>query len=161
MLIVRAKDLSYNEINSISCLSLILTRRTRRRPLYTRIWTTNGRKKIQGNRPRNQNTETNTETNLACLLWMDDVLLLETRPEGKQEILNITNKVAEKYHIKFGRENSQTVIIGNTKERPQFTLGQMTLDLTTTYKYLGKMINDKTNLKDQIAQLERKLEAAY
>ena len=40
-------------------------------------------------------------------------------------------------------------------------LKQMTLDLTTTYKYLGVMINDKTNLKDQIAQLEIKLEAAY
>ena len=50
---------------------------------------------------------------------------------------------------------------GNTKERPQFTLGQITLDLTTTCKYLGEMINDKTNLKDQIGQLERKLEAAY
>ena len=37
----------------------------------------------------------------------------------------------------------------------------MILDLTTTYKYIGEMINDKTNLKDQIAQLERKLEAAY
>ena len=37
----------------------------------------------------------------------------------------------------------------------------MKLDLTTTYKYLMEMINDKTNLKDQIAQLERKLEAAY
>ena len=56
---------------------------------------------------RNQNTETNTETNLACLLWIDDVLLLETRPEEKQELLNITNKVAEKYHIKFGREKAK------------------------------------------------------
>ena len=53
------------------------------------------------------------------------------------------------------------MIIGNTKERPQFTLGQMTLDLTTTYKYLGEMINDKTNLKDQMKKLERKLEAAF
>ena len=44
---------------------------------------------------------------------------------------------------------------------PQFALGQMTLDLTTTYKCRGEMINDKTNLKDQIAQPERKLEAAY
>ena len=35
------------------------------------------------------------------------------------------------------------------------------MDLTTTYKYLGEMIYDKTNLKDQIAQLERKVEAAY
>ena len=49
----------------------------------------------------------NTETNIACLLWMDDVLLLETRPEEKQELLNITNKVAEKYHIKFGREKAK------------------------------------------------------
>ena len=48
-----------------------------------------------------------TQTNLACLLWMDDVLLLETRPEEKQELLNITNKVAEKYHIKFGREKAK------------------------------------------------------
>ena len=35
---------------------------------------------------------------------MDDVLLLETRPEEKQELLNITNKVADKYCIKFRRE---------------------------------------------------------
>ena len=58
----------------------------------------------------------NTETNIACLLWMEDVLLLETRPEGKQELPDITNKVAEKYHIKFGREKSLTMIIGNTKK---------------------------------------------
>ena len=38
---------------------------------------------------------------------MDDVLLQETRPEEKQELLNITNKVAEKYHIKFGREKNK------------------------------------------------------
>ena len=103
----------------------------------------------------------NTETNIACLLWMDDVLLLETRPKEKQKLLDITNKVAEKYHIKFGKEKSQAMIIGNTKEKPRFTLGQMELDLTGTYKYLGEIINEKTNLKDQIAQIERKLEAAY
>ena len=38
---------------------------------------------------------------------MDDVLLLETRPEEKQELLNITKKVSEKYHIKFGREKAK------------------------------------------------------
>ena len=68
-------------------------------------WT---KKKINPrNRPRNQNIETNTETNLTCLLWMDDVLLLETRPEENQELLNITNKVAEIYHIEFGREKAK------------------------------------------------------
>ena len=37
----------------------------------------------------------------------------------------------------------------------------MKLDLKGTYKYLGEMINEKTNLKDQKVQIERKLEAAY
>ena len=43
-----------------------------------------------------------TPTNIACLLWMDDVLLLETKSKEKQKY--ITEKVAEKYHIKFGKE---------------------------------------------------------
>ena len=53
------------------------------------------------------------------------------------------------------------MIIRNTNERPQFILGQMKLDLTDTYKFLGEMINEKANLKDQMAQLKRKLEVAY
>ena len=38
---------------------------------------------------------------------MDDVLLLETRHEEKQELLDITNKVTGKYRIKFGREKNK------------------------------------------------------
>ena len=56
----------------------------------------------------------NTETNMACLLWVDDVLLQETRPEEKQKLPNINNKVAEKYHIKFGREKTNN---GNWEHR--------------------------------------------
>ena len=88
---------------------------------------------------------------------MDDVLLLETRPKEKQKLLDITNKVTEKYHIKFGKEKSQTMII----EKTQIYTRTMELDPTSTYEYLGEMINEKTNLKDQIAQIERKLESAY
>ena len=92
---------------------------------------------------------------------MDDVLILETRVKEKQTLLDITNKMAEKYHIKFGKEKSQTIIMGNPKKKPKFKLGQMDLDVTHKYKYLGEMINDKMNLKDQIAQTESKVEAAY
>ena len=51
--------------------------------------------------------------------------------------------------------------MGNPKEKPKFKLGQMDLDVTHKYKYLGEMINDKMNLKDQITQTESKVEAAY
>ena len=103
----------------------------------------------------------NTNTRLACLLWMDDVLILETRVKEKQTLLDITNKVAKKYHIKCRKEKSQTITIGNPEEKPQFKLGQMDLDITHKYKYLGEMINNKMNLKDQITQTESKVEAAY
>ena len=53
-----------------------------------------------------------TTTKIACLLWMDDVLLLETRPKEKQELMDTTDKIAEKYHIKFGKEKSLSLTIG-------------------------------------------------
>ena len=103
----------------------------------------------------------NTETNIACLLWMDDVLLLETRPGENINYSISPTKWPKSSTSNSEKKKSQTMIIGNTQERPRFTLGQMELDLTGTYKYLGEMINEKTNLKDQIAQIEIKLEAAY
>ena len=102
-----------------------------------------------------------TPTKMACLLWMDDVLLLETKPKEKQKLLDITEKVAEKYHIKFGKEKSQSLTIGKTSEQPRLTLGQMQVEPTEKYKYLGEMVNEKLNLKDQLKQIEGKVEAAY
>ena len=38
---------------------------------------------------------------------MDDVLLLEVGPRDEQELPNTNDKMAEKYHIKFGKKESQ------------------------------------------------------
>ena len=76
-----------------------------------------------------------TPTKMACLLWMDDVLLLERKPKEKQKLLDITEKVAEKYHIKFGKEKSQSLTIGKTNKQPKFTLRQMQVEPTEKYKY--------------------------
>ena len=102
-----------------------------------------------------------TTTNLARLLWMDDVLLLETRPKEKQELMDTTDKIAEKYRIKFGKEKILSLTIGKTKDQPKFSLGQMQIEPTDKYKYLKETVNEKLNLKDQIQQIEGKVEAAY
>ena len=93
-----------------------------------------------------------TTTKLACLLWMDDVLLLETRPKRKTR----TNG----HH----RQNSWKIphqVIGKNKDQPKFSLGQMQIEPTDKYKYLGETVNEKLNLKDHIKQIEGKVEAAY
>ena len=36
---------------------------------------------------------------IGCLLWMDDVALISNDPTELQKMLNITNEVANRYHI--------------------------------------------------------------
>ena len=82
---------------------------------------------------------------------MDDVLLLETKPKETRNCWTSLTKVAEKYHIKFGKEKSQSLTIGKTNEQPKFSLGQMQVEPTEKYKYLREMVIEK--------QIEGKLEA--
>ena len=43
---------------------------------------------------------------IACLLWMDDVVLIADNPKDMQELLNTTDHVSNKCHVAFGKEKS-------------------------------------------------------
>ena len=98
---------------------------------------------------------------IGCLLWMDDVALISNDPKELQKMLNITNKVANRYHIEFGSAKSKILKIGNKTTKPDIYLGEKKLEYTDQYKYLGEMLNHKGNAEDHIIQLKRKTEAAY
>ena len=98
---------------------------------------------------------------IGCLLWMDDVLLISSEPNELQQMLNITNAIAGKYHVEFGEEKSNVMKIGRNKENPEFTLGDMNLKYTDKYKYLGYVQNNKNNLEDQIKATKAKVENTY
>ena len=59
-------------------------------------------------------TETGEKVN--TLLWMDDVCLIQHNLKTLQEMLNITNHVALKYHIEFGAAKCKVVRIGKGKK---------------------------------------------
>ena len=92
---------------------------------------------------------------------MDDVVLIATSEKDMQDLLNTTERTSKRYHIEFGRAKSQALKIGRNNLKPAFKLGDMPIDNTTTYKYLGEVFNDRENLTDHIKQLEGKAEAAY
>ena len=94
-----------------------------------------------------------------CLLWMDDVALIHKNKIKLQKMLDITDEVAKRYHVKFGPEKSQTITIGKNQET-KFKLGDMEMDNTETYKYLGITINNKGTMEDHIKKLKGKTEAA-
>ena len=101
------------------------------------------------------------QTLTGCLLWMDDVALIHHDREELQKMLNITEDIARRYHIQFGKEKSQVITIGPKTDDQPFKIGDITLDATDTYKYLGMIINNKGNLEDHIKNTKGKVEAAF
>ena len=87
---------------------------------------------------------------------MDDVPLFHHDKEELQRMLDITDDIATRYHIKFGKEKSQVLTIGKTQTEPQFKLGQSPLDNTKTYQYLGMTINNKGNLTNHLKKIKEK-----
>ena len=89
---------------------------------------------------------------------MDDVALIYKNKDELQNMLDIMDEIAKRYHIKFGQEKSLTITIGKTPETP-FKLGQMDLENLSTYKYIGTTINNKGTMEDHINKLKGKAEA--
>ena len=70
-----------------------------------------------------------------------------------------TNEIANRYRIQFGQEKSKIMIVGRDKDNDSFKLGQMLLQKTDKYEYLGVTLNNKGNLSDHLKQVKGKCEA--
>ena len=100
-----------------------------------------------------------TDRKVGCLLWMDDVVLFSETDKEMQEMLDITYKVAKKYHIEFGKDKSK-IMTTDKKNETQFHLGDMKMDKTETYKYLGETIHNKQKMDEHLKQTKSKAEGA-
>ena len=108
---------------------------------------------------RNLGYKTETNITLDSLLWMDDVCLIHYDLDKLQEILDITNHVANKYHIQFGAAKCKVIKRGNGK-KSALTLNGEILEEVPRYKYLGEIINNKGNLSDHLEEIEKKIKGA-
>ena len=103
--------------------------------------------------------KTKQGTMLNTLLWMDDVCLIHHDLTTLQQMLDITNHVAKKYHIEFGAAKCKVVKIG-PGQKSKITLNNTTLEEVPKYKYLGKIYNSKGNLEEHLKETESKVTAA-
>ena len=112
------------------------------------------------------NTNNTSHPKLGCLLYMDDVVLISYSAQEMQKMLDITNEISSRYRIVFGKEKSKVMKIGSSVQT-ELKLGDMEIEETDKYKYLGEIINNKGNIEDHIKppppikMLEGKVEAAY
>ena len=107
----------------------------------------------------------NTQKRINTLLWMDDVVLITDNRQDMEKLLKSTNEIANRYHIAFSKEKSNLMKIDSKKKEQEkeeiMKIGNITLEETEKYKYLGVHINKKANLKEQIDEIKTKTEAAY
>ena len=108
---------------------------------------------------RNLGIETQQNYILDSLLWMDDVCLIHHDLQKLQEILDVTNHVANKYHIQFGAAKCKVVRKGKGRKGTLKLNGEV-LEEVPSYKDLGEIINSKGNLSDHIAEVARKIKGA-
>ena len=101
---------------------------------------------------------TKTGNKVDSLLWMDDVCLIHHDQEKLQEILNVTNYIAQKYHIEFGAAKCKVVKIGKGT-KSEIRLNNQILEEVTSYKYLGELINNKGNLEDHLTATQSTIRA--
>ena len=110
---------------------------------------------------RNIGIEIDDEEKIGCLLWMDDVALISKNKEDMQKMLDITDEIAKKYRIKFGKEKSKVMKIGKKLVDHKFYLGDMELEYCEKYKYLGVTLSKDNKQMHYIMETKRKAEAAF
>ena len=93
---------------------------------------------------------------LAVLLWVDDVISFAEGEEDQREILQIINNFAIKHKIQWGQAKCKVMRIGKHKENnQQWRAGDMVIEETDRYKYLGDVITNDGKNKENI--LTRKI----
>ena len=104
--------------------------------------------------------ETNPETLcIATLLWVDDVVTCAEGVESQMNTLNKVNNFAEKHKLTWGKEKCNVMRVGKHQgEKKEWDLGEMKIDETTKYKYLGDTIThdgkNTENLKSRKVKLQ-------
>ena len=88
---------------------------------------------------------------IVVLLWVDDVLSFAIGEEEQCDILKKVDEFAKKHRLQWGHAKCNVMRVGTHSNRSinNWKLGQMQIEESTSYKYLGDHIsNDGKNTKN-------------
>ena len=100
--------------------------------------------------PTNEGYKLNDELTIPVLLWVDDVVSCTDNSDNQKKMLNTVADFAIKHKLKWGANKCNVMRVGkHDKKQSQWKLGELTIDETDSYKYLGDLItNDGKNRKN-------------
>ena len=100
-------------------------------------------------------------SNIPCLLWVDDIVTQNQKFDEIQEMLDKIYEMSKKYKLKFGDDKCKHMILSDDLEPTRFLyLGDIKLKKVESYKYLGIMMNKTCNLTEHLKYLNGKMTSA-
>ena len=102
-------------------------------------------------------------TNLGCLIWADDILLLSKSKEGLQNMLNALNIYAKKNGMALNIKKTKIMIFNKTGRHlsRNFYFGNERLDTTRQYKYLGFLVTPSGEINSGLKDLKDRALRAF
>ncbi len=105
------------------------------------------------------------DTEIKCLLYADDLVLLSPTEEGLQDSLNLLEDYCQTWALTVNLQKTR-VMMFQKRSRSQgpthtFTLSHRTIETTKTYTYLGLKITSTGNFTLAVNELKEKAQRAF
>ena len=97
---------------------------------------------------------------VASLLLMDDIVLATDSPGQLQEMLDVMDSFGHEWHLTYSEIKTKAMVVNQSCHGPHWwKLGQLTVEETDAYTYLGEKIARSQALAPHINLLEQKMYA--
>ena len=105
------------------------------------------------------------DTEVKCLLFADDLVLLSPTKEGLQQHLDLLNNFCQSWALSVNPKKTKIMIFQKRPNRQDqhhsFKLNHMPLEHTRDYTYLGINISNTGNFKKAVKDLREKARRAF
>ena len=104
-------------------------------------------------------------TEIKCLLYADDLVLLSNSKEGLQQLLDHLQQFCQTWALTVNIKKTKIMVFQKRSRcqgnRLQFVLGSTTIDHTNTYTYLGLKLSSTGNFNMAVNDLREKARRAF
>ena len=112
---------------------------------------------------KDDNVKLDDNTNINCLLWADDIVLLSESEDGINRLLQDLHRYTEINQLKVNTEKTKCMIFNKTGRllHKTFYLGNYKLETVRSYKYLGLVFTPSGEIKSALDDLRSRALKAY
>ena len=105
------------------------------------------------------NVKLDEETEISCLMWADDILILSETKEGLQEKLHALQRYSEANKLTVNTKKTQCMIFNKTGrllKNHKFTYSNTVLECVREYKYLGFLVTPSGEITSGLKDLRNR-----